>query len=366
MIEQLKQKEEDILKEMNVFYNKKEKYYYQQLDIYSEQKQSYYQLLQEIQLHESYHINTFHHLYLSQQCQLQATTAKTLLNALNYRFNTEVELETNKDHPSTPIYANDVKTLSTLITRLGRRELSHRSRIIQTISDEQTLCHWICNSRKLSSPSLLSFQLLFTTEKYGWELSSFHEKCDNQGSTLLVIETIEGYVFGAYTTIPFTSPETAEYSTDITASSFLYSLKNPHHTSAQRMVVMVDKATEALVVGKEYGPTYGSGNDMYMINTLKDVFFQSFQSYEENTAYKELLFTNSYTAKVKCMEVWKVSEVIDQVEDKVEEGVTEEIKSPEVKASIEMKEEIEEKEKEENGIDVNKEVNKEEGDIVVI
>ncbi len=338
---------------MNIFYNKKEKYYYRQSDIYSEQKQSYYQLLQELQLYQSYHINTFHQLYLSQQCQLQSTTAKTLLNALNYRFNSEEgELKPDNDHPSTPIYSNDVKTLFTLIARLGRRELSNTSRIIQTISDEQTLSHWISSSRKLSSPSLLSFQLVFTTEKDGWELSSFHEKCDNQGSTLLIIETIEGYVFGAYTTIPFTSPETAEYSTDITASSFLYSLKNPHYTSAQRMAVMVDKATEALVVGKEYGPTYGSGNDMYMINTLKDVFFQSFQSYEENKDYKELLFTNSYTAKVKYMEVWKISEIIDQlVQDQVEEGAAEEIKSPEVKESIEMKEdekieEIEEKEKE--------------------
>merc|ERR1719174_741410 len=46
-----------------------------------------------------------------------------------------------------------------------------------------------------NSPNMI---LIFRASRDGWEAKDFHLKCDNQGPTLTVIKTTEGYIFGGY------------------------------------------------------------------------------------------------------------------------------------------------------------------------
>jgi len=46
-------------------------------------------------------------------------------------------------------------------------------------------------------------QLLYRASRDGWKPSLFHAKCDNQGATLTVIKSSEGYVFGVFTDTPW-------------------------------------------------------------------------------------------------------------------------------------------------------------------
>ena len=39
----------------------------------------------------------------------------------------------------------------------------------------------------------------------GWKADDFHSKCDGKGATLTLVRSEEGYVFGGYTAVPWTS-----------------------------------------------------------------------------------------------------------------------------------------------------------------
>ena len=45
------------------------------------------------------------------------------------------------------------------------------------------------------------FKLIYRASRDGFEAASFHAKCDNQPSTLTVIKTINGFVFGGYAAV---------------------------------------------------------------------------------------------------------------------------------------------------------------------
>ena len=45
-----------------------------------------------------------------------------------------------------------------------------------------------------------SMRMIYRASDYGYTANSFHEHCDNQGSTLVVIMNEHGWIFGGYTT----------------------------------------------------------------------------------------------------------------------------------------------------------------------
>eukprot|EP00957_Ditylum_brightwellii_P000029 1986-Ditylum_brightwellii.AAC.1 len=49
--------------------------------------------------------------------------------------------------------------------------------------------------------------LLYRASRDGWEASDFHEKCNNQGPTLTVIQSTEGYIFGGFCDISWSNEE---------------------------------------------------------------------------------------------------------------------------------------------------------------
>ncbi|KAL0160358.1 hypothetical protein M9458_044083, partial [Cirrhinus mrigala] len=45
--------------------------------------------------------------------------------------------------------------------------------------------------------------LLYKASVHGYQASAFHERCDNQGPTLLVAYNRSGYIFGGYTSVDY-------------------------------------------------------------------------------------------------------------------------------------------------------------------
>ena len=45
-----------------------------------------------------------------------------------------------------------------------------------------------------------NMKLRYRASEHGYSAKSFHEYCDNQGPTLIVIKSSEGWIFGGYTT----------------------------------------------------------------------------------------------------------------------------------------------------------------------
>ncbi len=44
------------------------------------------------------------------------------------------------------------------------------------------------------------WELIYRASEHGYTAESFHECCDNKGPTLIIIKSIEGWIFGGYTT----------------------------------------------------------------------------------------------------------------------------------------------------------------------
>ena len=67
------------------------------------------------------------------------------------------------------------------------------------------------------------FKLLYLGCRDGYGASCFHTKCENQASTLTIIQTPFGLLFGGYTSVAWDSSFT--YKTD--PNAFIFSLINP-------------------------------------------------------------------------------------------------------------------------------------------
>jgi hypothetical protein len=68
-----------------------------------------------------------------------------------------------------------------------------------------------------------SFSLLWRGSRDGFDAATFHRLCDGKANTVTVIKNTNGFIFGGYTSIPWSS--SGGYKTDSTA--FLFSLTNP-------------------------------------------------------------------------------------------------------------------------------------------
>ncbi len=67
----------------------------------------------------------------------------------------------------------------------------NKSCIIDNEEYEKYLIKWVGN---------YNWKLLHTASIYNYSLASFHSHCDNQGPTLIIIKSSEGWIFGGYTT----------------------------------------------------------------------------------------------------------------------------------------------------------------------
>ena len=68
----------------------------------------------------------------------------------------------------------------------------------------------------------LKFELIFTASINGDLSKNFHEKCDGKGPTVTIVKGKNGYIFGGYLTVPFSSDRKSHYDD----KAFLFSLTN--------------------------------------------------------------------------------------------------------------------------------------------
>lgn len=69
--------------------------------------------------------------------------------------------------------------------------------------------------------------MIYRGTQDSFSAEAFHKKCDNKGETFILIESELGKIFGGYTHIPWTSPESdwGKHHQD-NAKSFLFSLRD--------------------------------------------------------------------------------------------------------------------------------------------
>ena len=98
------------------------------------------------------------------------------------------------------------------------------------------------------------WQLIYRASRDGYTAKAFHQFCDGCFPTMCVIRSKNGFVFGGFTSVPWSSRNK-----DITdASAFLFTLKNPHGIKPTKYLVRERAVSFAIHHNPNEGPTFGS------------------------------------------------------------------------------------------------------------
>ncbi|CAF1288674.1 unnamed protein product [Rotaria sp. Silwood1] len=106
------------------------------------------------------------------------------------------------------------------------------------------------------------WELIYKASRDGFNSNTFHSRCNKKGPTITIIQSNKNYIFGGYTSIPWKSD--GSYKSDSTA--FLFTLTNPHNIPPTKYLIDSAHVGNAVYHNSDYGPTFGSGHDIYVAN----------------------------------------------------------------------------------------------------
>jgi hypothetical protein len=157
------------------------------------------------------------------------------------------------------------------------------------------VCDWILKRMK-NEGKKVQMTLLYKLTSHGDSASTFHNYCNNKGYTLSLIRNTKGYRCGGFTTQSWSS--SGNYRTD--QNAFLFSLEyKEYYTTYDGQNAIYDNSS--------YGPTFGSGHDLYISNSCS----QNSSSYCNfphgySGTKSRCLSGGFYNFKVNEIEVYKI------------------------------------------------------------
>ncbi len=217
------------------------------------------------------HINSAVSKLQSLTIQLDTKISKTNTSQLvkSESFASKIQTEINKPQPNlSETLASIDKKLNTLSDSSSAqlREIHSNQARLDTIINLSELDSTILTSIKAKSAlqTLIGFQgssysLLWRGTRDTFTNQAFHQRCDNKPNTLLLTKTTKGYVFGAFTAIPWSSNSKGVFLED--RKAFLFTLINPAGMPRKLMVRDKEKAVKHFY---GYGPMFGAGADLYL------------------------------------------------------------------------------------------------------
>ena len=109
-----------------------------------------------------------------------------------------------------------------------------------------------------------SVKLLYRGSENNFAAQPFHQKCDNNGPTVLFAKTKNNKYFGAYCTSPWNSSGTYFQA----EGTFLFSFDNKTKYELHKA------KTHAMYGNGSYGPTFAGNHDLYICNNCFNVFIK--------------------------------------------------------------------------------------------
>ena len=145
--------------------------------------------------------------------------------------------------------------------------------------------------------------LIYKATRDGFEASTFHRLCDNQGPTMAIIRSTGGYLFGGYASEPWKSSGAW-----INAqNSFLFLLTNANGNQPTK--VLYNNNGHALYDNPSYGPTFGANHDLHISdksNTNNSSYCSIPQSYPNTLGLGQATFTGANNFQTTEIEVFKL------------------------------------------------------------
>jgi len=156
-------------------------------------------------------------------------------------------------------------------------------------------------SKWIDPNKIIRFNMLFSTDKDSDSTSSFHYYCDGIFPTITVALDTSGRRFGGYSTHNWSqSPIGGSYTR--APESFLFNLSN------NKKFELIDQIhSNAVYKHNSYGPTFGSGHDLYIANQFKSNGYSYCKKSSYNSGSENLLGVNARTNfQVSTYEVYQV------------------------------------------------------------
>lgn len=158
-------------------------------------------------------------------------------------------------------------------------------------------------SKWIHPNKVIKFNLLFNSAKDGDTSSYFHYYCDGVFPTIIVVSDVSGRKFGGYSTQNWCKSSIGSFTSRATGS-FIFNL-----TNKQKFELIDNCCPNAVYRYEEYGPCFGSGNDIYIADGCKsnNESYCSNIKCSYNTGDNNLLGENGKTNfKVANYEVYQV------------------------------------------------------------
>lgn len=227
-----------------------------------------------------------------------------VLNSLNKKLNSvvkeieDVESRLNQEKEA----FNDLTEIDNKVevnyASLYRLDKSPNIEIIREIEELYMISSFI------GEPENIGYSICFKSSLNGDNGTIFRERCQGIAPLLVLIETVDGYRFGGYTSVPFTN---SEYGYKYDEQAFLFSFD----TKKKYKIIKTERAISNL---KEQFPVFGN-NDIYIHNNfLSDAksFIEYPNAYEDDPNAPGDFMLNGGTKKFKIKELEILSVEITQ------------------------------------------------------
>ena len=192
-------------------------------------------------------------------------------------------------------YMIDIKEAKIILVN-GQKQLFDERSIVSTFYHKTLLLNWISEACKTPRLSLI---LLWKGTVDGFSASTFHKKCDNQGTTVTVVLSEFHYIFGGFTTKSWAGNGAYVYD----PKAFIFSLTHMAKFNKQK------SESHSIYCGPSYGPIFGGGNDIIIYDNCNSSSNYSCGDYTydlpqgvDNKTY----LAGAKNFKVKDIEVYSV------------------------------------------------------------
>ena len=152
------------------------------------------------------------------------------------------------------------------------------------------------------------WRLIYKAIRDGFKGEDFHRCADNQGPTIVIIQSKDDkWLFGGYTSQDWSS--IAAYGEDKNRP-FIFTLVNPHNIQPTRYTIVPTETLDAIGNSPRHGPTFGGGFDLHVCdesNTTVGSYFKFPVTYADSTGKGSLTFTGSDKFQTSDIEVYRLA-----------------------------------------------------------
>jgi hypothetical protein len=147
-------------------------------------------------------------------------------------------------------------------------------------------------------PKVLRTKLVYKSEIDGDKSSNFHEKCDNLGPTIIIIQTKDGYRYGGYTSVSWERPEQPEFKADQDAFIFSFDTVKKYECL---------EPEKSITCCNSFGPNFGEGTIFVPDNFQEETnAFYKWPSIYNLSEKGELTFGKNNKIEIKEYEVYAI------------------------------------------------------------